>query len=74
MSEDEVSVKKPVTAEDIESALRSFGGETTETVNELRGKIFAVAASAVVGVILITFWIGRARGKKKTTVVEIRRV
>jgi hypothetical protein len=74
VSDDEVSAKKPVTAEDIETALRSFGGETTETVNELRGKIFAVAASVGVGIILVTFWLGRARGKKKTTVVEIRRV
>jgi hypothetical protein len=74
VSEDEAAAKKPVTAEDIESALRSFGGDTTETVNELRGKIIAVAASVGVGIILITFWLGRARGKKKTTVVEIRRV
>ncbi len=74
MTSDDSKAKEPVTPDDIEGALRLFTGGATETVEELKGKIIAVASVVVVVVILGTFWLGRARGKKRTTVVEIRRV
>ncbi|MFV1991873.1 MAG: hypothetical protein ACC652_14165 [Acidimicrobiales bacterium] len=74
MSRGDEQAKEPITPEDIEGALRSFSGGATETVTELKGKIIAAASVVVVIVVVGTFWLGRARGKKRTTVVEIRRV
>ncbi|MEA2717270.1 MAG: hypothetical protein QOI99_1587 [Actinomycetota bacterium] len=63
-----------ITRADIESKLRQLRGdveETGEAVVEKGKAMVGVAAAAVVGLV---FLLGVRRGKKKSTVVEIRRV
>lgn len=65
--------KGPITRDDLVGGfqqLQETGDETAESV-----KSFALAAVAVVGVVVIglVFLAGRKRGKRKSTVVEIRR-
>jgi predicted ATP-grasp superfamily ATP-dependent carboligase len=45
-----------------------------DTAQAATGVVVAVAAVTVVGVVAIAFLIGKRKGRKKTTVVEIRRV
>ena len=63
-----------ITRDDIESKFRELQGETTETVEET--KSIAVTAAIAVGVVVVAavFILGRRRGRRKSTIVEIRRL
>jgi hypothetical protein len=64
----------PVTRADIEAKLRQIKGGVDQATTTVRPYLAAgVAALAVVG-LGMAFMLGRRQGKKKTTVVEVRRV
>ena len=63
-----------ITRDDIESKLREIRGEVEDVGNATKG--YAVAAGAIVlaAVVAGAYFLGRRKGKKRSTVVEIRRV
>jgi hypothetical protein len=63
-----------VTRDDIEAKLRELRGEVDEVGEKAKGG--AIVAGAVVAVALLAtaYLLGRRKGKKRTTVVEVRRV
>jgi hypothetical protein len=63
-----------ITRADIESKLRELRGDVEETGEAVVEKGKALVGVAVAGVIGFVFLLGVRRGKKKSTVVEIRRV
>lgn len=65
---------KTVTRDDIEAKLREIRGDI-DTVGD-NAKQYAVIAGAVVAVavVALAFTLGKRKGKKKRTVVEVRRV
>lgn len=65
---------EPVTKADIEAKLREIKGEVDETAREAKPIVEAVAIGGVILLILLAYFLGRRKGKRKTTVVEIRRV
>ena len=65
---------KPITRADIEAKLAEIGGEVDETVSNSEQMAITAGAVAVAVVIAAVFLLGRRRGKKLRTIVEIRRV
>jgi hypothetical protein len=63
-----------ITREDIENQLRALQSDVTGKVMSQKQKLVVGAAVATVLVLALTYFMGRARGKRKTTIVEIRRV
>ncbi len=65
---------RPVTRADIEAKLQEIRGEVDNTATE--AKSYALTAGIVAAVVLIggAYLLGRRRGRRKSTVVEIRRV
>jgi hypothetical protein len=63
-----------VSRSDIEAKLREIQGEVDDTATAAKPAIAAIAAVAVVAILATGYFLGRRKGKKKTTVVEIRRV
>ena len=63
-----------ITRADIEAKLRDLRGEVEETGEAVVEKGKALIGVAVAGVVGFVFLLGVRRGKKKSTVVEIRRV
>ena len=63
-----------ISRDDLESKLRALQGEIKGAVDNQRTNL--MAAAGVVGLILVivVFVLGRRSGKKKSTIVEIRRV
>jgi hypothetical protein len=59
---------------DIESKLREIRGEVDEVGESARSIGMIVGAVAVVAVVGAVFLLGRRRGRKEKTVVEIRRI
>jgi hypothetical protein len=59
---------------DLEAKLRELQGEVEETKESAASTLVTVGAVVAVGVIAIAFLIGRRKGRKRTTVVEVRRI
>lgn len=64
----------PIERDDLEAKLRELQGEVNETKESATSMLLTVGAVAAVGVIAIAFLVGRRKGKKRTTVVEVRRL
>ena len=65
---------KPITQDDIEAKFRELQGEVDIVSDDVRSYAATVGAVVVVVVVVAAFWLGRRRGKKTKTIVEIRRL
>ncbi len=63
-----------ITRDDIEAKLREIKGEVDETTEQAKPIALAVGVVAAVAVVGLAFVWGKRRGRKRSTVVEIRRV
>jgi hypothetical protein len=63
-----------ITRDDLEARLREFQGGVGAKVDDKKPTLIAGAAFAGVFVLLVFFLLGRRSGKKKSAIVEIRRV
>lgn len=67
-------VDGPVTRRAIEDKLREIRGEVDSATDSARPYALIAGAVAVVAVLGVTYLLGRRKGKKRTTLVEIRRI
>ena len=65
---------RPIDRGQIEAKLRELQGGVTETRESATSMLITVGAVVAVGVLAVAFLAGRRKGKKRTTVVEVRRV
>lgn len=66
--------RPPITKADIEAKLTTLkGGVDTEIAN-VRGIAIGVGVTLAVIIVVGTFLLGRRRGRKLATIVEVRRV
>jgi len=63
----------PITRDHIEAKFREIQGEASEVEAESRNSALLVVAAVAVGVVVIAFALGSRRGRRRRTVVEIRR-
>ncbi len=63
-----------VSRDDIERKLREIRGEAAEVAESGRSYALAAAVAAAVAVVAMAYLFGRRRGRRRTTVVEVRRV
>ncbi len=63
-----------ITRDDLERKFQELRGDVDSSVEQAKGYALAAVAVGVVVVASVAFLLGRRRGKKKTTVVEIRRI
>jgi hypothetical protein len=68
------AASEKITRADLEAKFRELQGDATDTVEDAKG--YAVTAAIVVGVVVVAtvFLLGRKRGRRKSTIVEIRRL
>ena len=66
--------RRPITREDLEAKIRDITGDVSSTVETARGIGVAVAVGAGVLFVVTAYWLGRRKGRKRKTVLEIRRV
>jgi hypothetical protein len=72
MSKSETPSK--ITPEDLEGKLRAFQGGVQAKVESKRNTLVMAGAAGVTVLLIIFFLMGKRSGKKKTTLVEIRRI
>lgn len=63
-----------ITRGDIENKLREMRGEVEETAQEAKTPLLAIAGGVAVAIVVVAFLLGKRRGRRRSTVVEIRRV
>ena len=59
---------------DIRAKLEEIQGETTEAVDRSKSMVVAGAVAGAVLIVGVAFLLGRRRGRRKSTWVEIRRL
>ena len=64
----------PITRDDIEARVRELNGDVTSEVVSVRSQAVTIVAGVAVVVIAVAFLIGRRGGRKRSTVVEVRRI
>ena len=65
---------KPVTRADIEAKLAQIKGVTDDTTEVAEGAAKTGLVVAAIAVVVVAFLLGRRRGHKKSTIIEVRRV
>jgi hypothetical protein len=65
---------RPITRDDIEAKLREIQGTTEAGADAARGAGVAAVVGGLLLAILVAYLLGRRKGRKRRTVVEIRRV
>ncbi|HEX4906030.1 MAG TPA: hypothetical protein VFU93_11300 [Acidimicrobiales bacterium] len=63
-----------ITRDDIESKLREIRGEVQDVGNASKSYVLIAGVAALTAVVAGAYLLGRRKGKKRTTVVEVRRV
>ena len=59
---------------DIQAKLEEIQGDTTETAEKAKPKAMIAAVAGAVVLVGVAFYLGRRRGRRKSTWVEIRRL
>lgn len=67
------SIRTRIDRDDIEAKFREIRQEVDEAAGSMRTVAIAVGAVVAVAVVGLAFWAGKRRGRKATTVVEVRR-
>ena len=63
-----------ISPEDIEAKLRALQGDVQGKVEDRKSTVMVVAGGIGVILVIVFFLLGRRSGKRRSTVVEIRRV
>ncbi|HEY4376341.1 MAG TPA: hypothetical protein VGM93_04250 [Acidimicrobiales bacterium] len=68
-----MSTTERITPADLEAKMRELQGDVNDQAEAAKGT--AITVGVVVGVVVVLgiFLFGRSRGKKKTTLIEVRR-
>ena len=63
-----------ITRDQLEAKFRELTGGVTEEVDEIRSQAMAIGLAVVVASVAIVYLIGRRRGRRRSTIVEVRRI
>jgi hypothetical protein len=64
----------PITRDDIEARFRELNGDVASEVVSVRSQALTITLGVVVAVVTVAFLLGRRGGRKRSTVVEVRRI
>ena len=71
---DRTATHEPIGRDDIEAKFRELQGEVEIIGEEARSYGLTVAIVVVVAVVGVAFVLGRRRGRRNRTIIEVRRV
>jgi hypothetical protein len=63
-----------ITRDQLEAKFREMTGGVTEEVDEVRSQAMAIGLAVVVASVAIVYLFGRRRGRRRSTIVEVRRI
>jgi len=66
--------EQPISRDDIQAKLQQIKGEVETTTDTAKPYALAAGVAVVVVVVAVAYLLGRRKGKKRMTIVEVRRV
>ena len=70
----DAGIQRRITRGDIEAKLREMRGDVEQTAEAAKVPILAIAGGVAAAVVVVAFLLGERGGRRKSAVVEIRRV
>lgn len=67
------TIRGHIDREDLEAKFRELRQEVDDVAGSAMTVVVGVGAVAAVALVGLAFWMGKRRGRKATTVVEVRR-
>jgi len=74
MAKNTAAADTKITPQDIENKLKALQGDVQGKVDDKKSTIASMAAGGGFVLLLIVFLLGKRSGKKRSAVVEIRRI
>jgi hypothetical protein len=68
------SANEPITRDQIEAKFRELTGDVSEEVESSKSQVITVGLAIGVALVAVVFLIGRRNGRRKSAIVEVRRV
>ena len=68
------TMHRPIQRSDLEAKFRELRGDIDETAEAARSTLVTVGAVMLVGVVVGAFLLGRRKGRRRSTIVEVRRI
>lgn len=68
-----VTESNKITRDDLEAKFRQLTSDVDDRADAAKGTAVAVGAVVAAVVVVAVFLLGRSRGRKKTTLIEVRR-
>ena len=68
------TLHRPIQRRDIEAKIRELQGGVEVTARSATSTLITVGAVVAVGVVAVAFLMGRRKGRRRMTVVEVRRI
>jgi hypothetical protein len=68
------SANEPITRDQIEAKFRELTGDVSEEVESSKSQVVTVGLAIGVALVAVVFLIGRRNGRRKSAIVEVRRV
>jgi len=63
-----------ITREDVEARFRAIQGEVGSELESARPRLVTIGAATLVVVVAMAFLAGRRRGRRRSAVIEVRRI
>ena len=63
-----------ITRDQIEAKFRELTGEVTDEVESTRSQVVTIGLAVGVALVAVVFLIGRRNGRRRSAVVEVRRI
>jgi hypothetical protein len=64
----------PITRDDIEAKFRNIQGGVDEVAGEAVNYAIVIGVGVAIGVVVVAYWLGKRRGKRRGTVIEVKRL
>ena len=74
MNAEPQTLHRPIQRRDLEAKFRELQGDVEDTYQSATNTLLTLGAVVAVGVVAVAYLLGRRKGKKRTTLVEIHRL
>ena len=68
------TLQRPIERRDLEAKFRELQGDVEHTARSATSTLVTVGAVVAVGVIAVAFFMGKRKGRRRSTIVEVRRI
>jgi hypothetical protein len=66
--------REPITRDDIEQRFRAIQGGVDEVAGDAVNYALVIGVGVAIGVVAVAYWLGKRRGRRRGTVIEVKRL